>query len=55
MKAYNAAKYGVVRPISIEEIKDNGLGESGMESIYEYGGNDLHTALKDADGRKIQK
>ena len=53
MKAYKAARDGVVLPISFEEIIDNVLGEYCFEAVYEYGGENLLTALKNSNARDI--
>ena len=52
MKAYQAARDGVVAPISFQEIEDNELLEHVIESVIEYGGADLLTALKNSAGEK---
>ena len=53
IKAHNVAADGVAAPISISEIDDKDLPHHIIEFVYEYGGEDLFTALKNADGQKI--
>ena len=53
IKAHEAAPDGVVAPISFSEIDDIHLPHHIIEMVYEYGGEDLDTALKNADGKKI--
>ena len=53
IKAHEAASDGVVAPISFSEIDDKFLPHHIIELVYEYGGQDLDTALKNADGKKI--
>ena len=53
VKAHEAASDGVVTPISFSEMEDTDFPHHIIELVYEYGGEDLITALKDADGQKI--
>ena len=53
IKAHKAAADGVVTPISISETDDKFLPHHIIEFVYEYGGENLLTALKDVDGHEI--
>ena len=53
IEAYKAASDGVVTPISFAETDDRYLPEHIIELVYEYGGDNILTALKNADGKKI--
>ena len=55
IKAHEAAADGVVTPISMAEIDDKYLPHHVIEFVYEYGGEDLLTALKSANGKKIME
>ena len=55
MKAYKAARDSVVVPISFEEVEDTELNEHVIEIVYEYGGDDLLTALENKTGEEIMK
>ena len=53
IKAYNVDRNGVARPIDIKEFEDTVYSEHVVEMLFEYCGNDLLTALKDADAKRI--
>ena len=53
IEAYQAARDGVVLPISFEEFVNQQTDEYSVEMVYEYGGDDILTALKDANGLEI--
>ena len=52
-KAYEAAGDGVVKPISCEEAEDTKLQTFCFEAVYEYGGENLLTALENSDAKEI--
>ena len=53
IKAYKIAQDGIVVPISYEETTNKDLNEYIMEIVYEYGGDNILTALKDATGQEV--
>ena len=55
VKAYKAAHNGVIKPMDFCEINDDVLHEYVLESIYEYGGDDLSVALSNADSKMIME
>ena len=55
IKAYNADQEGVAEPIDIKDAEDQDRSEYSVETLFEYCGTNILTALKDADSKKIME